>query len=100
MRRLTISIPENLYQRLRLRALEKNESLSQVINELVILGDQVCDERPIHVSAIEQHCQQLIMQMNVLIKNLAAEILKFESSDFATLMSKVVKRHQDLLSSS
>jgi len=100
MPRLTISISENLYQRLRLSALEKNESLSQVINELVIRGDQGCDERITHPSAADQHCQQLIMQMNVLIKNLASEVLKFESSDFEALMSKVVKRHQDLLSSS
>lgn len=46
---------------------------------------------------VEQHYQQLIIQMNALIKNMFVEILKFEQADFDALRQASVKKHDELI---
>ena len=84
MIRLTISLPQAMHKHISVLAIENNSSLSKVINQLLIIGMQNWDIKP-EINHLEQHCQQLIIQMNVLIKNLAVEILKFNQNDFDQL---------------
>jgi uncharacterized protein YcfL len=48
---------------------------------------------------VEVHCQQLIIQMNALIKNLSAEILKFNQNDFDNLRKAALSKYNELTNS-
>lgn len=85
MPRLTISMPSSTHNRIAALSIQKQESLSNIVNQLIQIGMYHLDEKPISGSPIDAHCQQLIMQTNVLVKNLAAEILKFGQGDFEEL---------------
>ena len=84
MIRLTISLPKAVHQHVAMLAIENNVSLSKIVNQLVMIGINHWNFKPEN-NQLDQHCQQLIIQMNVLIKNLAVEILKFNQNDFDQL---------------
>ena len=73
MPRLTISLPKAVYNRLSSIAAQSNDSLSSVINQLIILGmHRMGDDNFRNLlkknNQVEQHCHHLIIQMNALIK--------------------------------
>ena len=97
MPRLTISMPSQTHNRISSLSIQKQESLSNIINQLIQIGMYHLDERPsASGNPIEEHCQQLIMQMNVLVKNLSAEILKFNQSDFEQLRQMTAVKYNEL----
>lgn len=100
MPRLTISLSQPMHKYLSAMAVEQNSaSLSQVINQLLQLGIRTLnDDEPIVATPVEQHCQQLIMQMNALIKNLSVEILKFNQNDFEQLRQAALAKYNEMTS--
>lgn len=97
MPRLTISIPSATHNRISALSIQKNESLSNIINQLIQIGMYHLNEkRSTPEKPIEEHCQQLIMQMNVLVKNLSAEILKFDHSDFEQLRRATTVKYNEI----
>ena len=46
---------------------------------------------------LKKHCQQLIIQMHALIKNLSAEILKFNQEDFDRLRQVAASKYNGLI---
>lgn len=100
MPRLTISLPQTLYNRLSSLAVQSEDSMSNMINQLIALGMHHMGDEPKSMvqqcSPVEQHCQQLIMQMNVLIKNLSAEVLKYGTDDFERLQQAIMKKHNEI----
>lgn len=87
MPRLTISLPQTLYNRLSSLAVQSEDSMSHMINQLIALGmhhmgDGNRENLLQQNKQVEEHCQQLIISMNALIKNLSAEMLKFNQADF------------------
>ena len=75
-------------------AVQQNDSLSHLINRLIQIGMQHLDEGP-SSEPIEQHCQQLIIQMNALIKNMSVEILKFQQEDFERLKLASLRKYEE-----
>ena len=96
MPRLTISLPKSVYDRLSLIASENNDSMSSAINRLVSLGMHYAEADYQH-SQIEQHCHHLIIQMNALIKNMSAEMLKFSQEDFEELRRAASLKYNEIL---
>lgn len=98
MPRLTISLSQPMHNHLSaLAAQQDNASLSQVVNQLLQLGlRSINDSEAIVAKPVEQHCQQLIMQMNALIKNLSVEILKFNQDDFEQLRQAAMAKYNEL----
>ena len=94
MQRLTISLTKAMYQHVSMLAVENNASLSKTINQLLNVGVQNWNSKfePNH---IEQHCQQLIIQINALVKNLAVEILKFNHEDFERLRQAAIVKFNE-----
>lgn len=45
---------------------------------------------------IVKHCQQLLIQMNALIKSLCVAILKFDQKEFDKLREAAIVRHNEL----
>ena len=96
MSRLTITIPDVIHNRISILANEANESMSTIINKLIVFGLNY-DGNPLETdSAVEEHCQHLIIQMNALVKNLSAKMLQFEQGDFENLYAASVKKVQEL----
>ena len=98
MPRLTISLSQPMHNHLSaLAAQQDNASLSQVVNQLLQLGIRsLNDSEPTITTPVEQHCQQLIMQMNALIKNLSVEVLKFNQNDFEQLRQAAMAKYNEL----
>ncbi|HAT3877922.1 TPA: hypothetical protein I8669_002755 [Legionella pneumophila] len=99
MSRLTISLPDNLHQHLSALAIKNNESMSNIINQLIRIGLQhwFKDEDNSKVNpAVEQHCHQLIIQMNALIKNMSVEMLKLDKEDLEKLQQAAAIKYSEL----
>lgn len=102
MPRLTISLPETLYIRIERIARYQDESMSHVINQLIQTGlfqwqnGQFSSEHPPR-QLLEQHCQQLIIQMNALIKSMSAELLKLKQEDFEQLNQAAAGKVNELI---
>ena len=98
MSRLTISLPDNLHHRLSSLAIQNDDSMSNIINRLIQVGLQHWYQGNVFKSnqLVEQHCQQLIIQMNALIKNISVELLKFNQEDFEELQQAAVGKFNEL----
>lgn len=104
MTRLTITLPKPVYNRLSSIAIQSNDSISGVINRLIGIGIHYMDEHQSKQdkadSQVEQHCHHLIIQMNALIKNMSAEILKFNQEDFEQLRQATLVKYSELVKAS
>lgn len=96
MSRLTISIPEVIHNRISILAKEANESMSTIINKLILFGLNYDGNPLANNSLVEEHCQHLIIQMNVLLKNLSAKMLQFDQGDFDKIHAASLKKFQEL----
>jgi hypothetical protein len=104
MPRLTISLPQAVYNQFSSIAAQSDESMSGAINQLIMLGmHSIEDHHPVKLSQqhqVEQHCHHLIIQMNALIKNLSAEMLNFNQEDFERLWQAASIKYGELLDAS
>ena len=99
MSRLTISLPDNLHKRLSSLAIKNDDSMSNLINQLIQVGLQHWFEKnaPLKSNHLaEKHCHQLIIQMNALIKNISVELLKFDREDFKKLQQAAAVKYNAL----
>src|SRR3990167_6700622 len=97
MPRLTITLPKTVYNRLSALSMQSNDSMSSLINRLIGVGmccmtEDYQSKQNKNSDEVEQHCQHLIIQMNALIKNLSAEMLKFNQEDFEKLRQAEIGR--------
>lgn len=96
MARLTISISENLYNRISGIAAQSNQSMSSIINQLLLVGIKKLEESDKEKTPIDAHCQQLTLQMNVLIKKMSEKLLDLSLEDFLELRNASVKKYEEL----
>ncbi|WP_199739239.1 hypothetical protein [Legionella qingyii] len=99
MPRTTISLPNNLHNRIASLAIKNNDSMSHMINLLIQVGLNHWFERNDHLSektAVEKHCHQLIIQMNALIKNISVELLQLNREDFDKLQQAALMKYNEL----
>lgn len=94
----TISVSKAMYQHISMLAVDSNSSLSNVGYRLLQTGIQHWNKDP--KTQVKQHCRQLIVQMNAIVKSLAVEILKFEKADFEQLRLTVINKYQQLTTTS
>ena len=100
MPRLTISLPKTTYNKVSSIAMHSDESMSNIINRLIGLGMVSLDLGETDTkssTSVDQHCQQLIIQMNALIKNLSAEMLNFKQDDFEHLRQAALAKYNELM---
>ena len=53
-------------------------------------------DEPQKTTTVEAHCHHLIIQMNALVKNLSAEMLKFNQDDFDRLKQASEMKYDEL----
>ncbi|STX41127.1 Uncharacterised protein [Legionella donaldsonii] len=100
MPRLTISLSNALYSRLSALSIHNKESMSNIINQLILAGMHHIEDSPPkreqQKPLVDQHCQKLIIQMNALVKNLSKELLHFNQNDFKQLQQASAKKYNEL----
>lgn len=97
MPRITITVPKSVHKNLSTLAIQSEDSMSSLVNRLIAMGLHFMhyDEHQ-KSTAIEAHCHHLIIQMNALVKNLSAEMLKFNQDDFERLKQASEKKYREL----
>lgn len=103
MPRLTISLPSTMYNRISSLSARENDSMSGMINRLIEIGLYQLSEAPQkqnykQTNYAEQHCHQLIIQMNALVKNVSSAVLKYDQDDFEKLRQISVQKYNELIS--
>lgn len=102
MPRLTISLPSTMYNRISSLSARENDSMSGMINRLIEIGlhqlSEVPQQTPKQTNYAEQHCQQLIIQMNALVKNVSSAVLKYDQDDFEKLRQVALQKYNELIS--
>ncbi len=96
MPRFTMTLPKITYNRITAMAEKCNDSMSNIINQFIEIGMEHADQNHALRHA-EQYCHQLSIQSNVLIKNMAAEFLKFSPDDFEKLKRAAEKKYNELI---
>lgn len=96
MSRLTITLPDVIHNRISLIANESNESMSTIINKLIVFGLNYDKTDTDNNSLVDEHCQLLMIQMNALIKNLSAKTLDYKKEDFESLHKASIKKLEEL----
>lgn len=98
MPRLSVSLSKSMHNHLSSLAVQYDDSISSIINQLLQVGMQHLDQKQIERHhLVEQHCQQLIIQMNALIKNLSAKLMEFNQDDFEKLRQAAVGKYNSLI---
>ena len=96
MPRFTMTLPKVTYNRITAMAAQCNDSMSNIVNQLIEIGMEHADQNRA-LRRAEQHCHQLSIQTNVLVKNMVAEFLKFSPEDFEKLKRAAEKKYNELI---
>ncbi|QDQ41208.1 hypothetical protein E3226_012030 (plasmid) [Legionella geestiana] len=102
MPRLTITLPKDLHEKICAIAGDNDESLSYTIAKMAELGllvkeSQDSNKGKRNLSEAEEHCLKLIIQMNAIIKNMAAKALDYGQKDFDNLRDSALLKFNDLV---
>ena len=100
MPKLTISVPNDLYEKISKTAEKNDESMSNIIIKMTGLGFLVADSKDKKsasgLSEIDEHCSKLIIQMNALVKEMAEKNLGYDRLKFSSLRDKAVDRFNEI----
>lgn len=100
MPRLTITLPTNLYDQVRILARDNDESMSFTITRMTEAGISFLEKKKNNnsknISDVEAHCLKLIIQMNAIIKNMASKNLDFTQEDFDKLRDSSILKFNEL----
>ena len=99
MPRITISLPQTTYNRLTSLSVQQNDSMSNIINQLMGVGLNCLAQEPDTPKAdnkVDRHCNMLIIQMNALLKKMSAEILNLEQGEFDKLWKMTEQKFSEL----
>ena len=101
MPRLSITLPKDLYDKITVISGDNDESMSYTIAKMTDLGLLVTENQKKNkakvLSDIEEHCYKLTIQMNAIIKNIAAKQLDFDQDDFDKLRDASILKYNDLV---
>ena len=101
MPRLTITIPKDIYAKISTMANNNDQSLSHVIAKMTELGLMITENQKKNknkkgMQDVEEHCYKLIIQMNAIIKNIAAKQLDYTKDNFDKFKDAALARFNDL----
>ena len=102
MPRLSITLPDTLYKKITELSADNKESLSNIIIKMTELGLSVSEKKlnnnaTLNFSEVEAHCYKLTIQMNAIIKNLAAEKLGYSQIEFEKLRDLSINKFNELI---
>lgn len=103
MPRITVTLPNDLHDKLIKYAGDNDDSLSYTITKMTEIGLMVTESQQNkknsedRYSEIEKHCFKLMIQMNALLKNMASKQLDYGQDEFKKLMDLSISKYQELM---
>lgn len=103
MPRVTITLPNDLHEKLIKYAGDNDDSLSYTITKMTEIGLMVTESQSQKKSPedkfsdIEKHCFKLMIQMNALLKNIASNQMDYGQDEFKKLMDLSINKYQELM---
>jgi hypothetical protein len=101
MPRLSITLPKDLYDKVADISGDNDESMSYTIAKMTELGLLVTENQKKNkvksLSDIEEHSYKLMIQMNAIIKHIAAKQLDFNKDDFDKLRDAAILKYNELI---
>lgn len=102
MPRLTITLPKDIYEKIKAISGDQDESMSYTIAKMTELGLLVTENQKKNngakkLSEVEEHCFKLIIQVNAIIKNMAAKNLDFTQEEFDKLRDSSILKFNELM---
>ncbi len=101
MPRVTIHVPTDTFNKIHHIATNNDESLSSTIVKLAEIGLIVKERQNENstgkqTSDIEEYCQKLILQMNALIKSIAAKQIGYTDAEFLKLRDATYNKYNEI----
>lgn len=101
MPRVTIHIPNDVHQKLEKMAQLNDASLSSTVVKMAEIGLLVSesknkDSELEDISEVEKYCHKLTIQMNTLIKNIAAKTLDFTKADMDKITENSINKYNEI----
>lgn len=103
MPRVTIHVPNDIHDKLTKMAEINDDSVSSTIVKMAEIGIMVTESHKKNQNPedkypdIEKYCFKIMIQMNALIKNLAAKDLGYTPEDFKKLTDVTINKYKELL---
>lgn len=103
MPRVTVSIPNDIYDKLQKLSGDNDDSLSYTVTKMTEIGLMVTERQNAKSNPedkydlIESHCFKLIIQMNALVKNLATKELCYGQNEFKKLLDLSINKYNELM---
>lgn len=103
MPRISVTVPNMLYEKLLKHAGDNDDSLSYTITKMTEIGLMVTESQQEKKSLeekypdVEKHCFKLIIQMNALLKNMATKQMDYGQDEFKKLMDLSINKYQELM---
>jgi predicted DNA-binding protein len=99
MTRLTVDVPPSLYHKILKIAKQREDSISKVIKQFIEAGIYEMENNYSALAGkdkIEQHCHQLDIQSNALLKKVAMKLLDLSLEDLETFKELSEKKYIEL----
>ena len=103
MPRVTVTISDEIHDKLMKYAEDNKRSLSFAVTKMAELGLLVTERKGQKInpedkfSEIEKHCFKAIIQMNALLKNIAGSQLNYGKEEFDKLSKLSIDKYQELM---
>ena len=97
MARITVTLPDNLYNEVLSLAGKENDSLSFTTSRLIEIGLMVMNNKNEKgPQEIEAYCQKLIIQINGIIKEIAVNKFNFDNEKILQITNETISKFNQI----
>lgn len=97
MARITVTLPDNLHQKISELAGKENDSISYTVSKLVDIGLMVMNSKnEKKEDELNEYCQKLIIQINGILKELAVDKFNIENDKITKITNETLVKFNRL----
>ena len=101
MARITVTMPENLHEKVLKMAGKEDDTISYTVTRLVEIGLMVMNNKNENktdskTSDLEDYCQKLIIQMNGILKEIAVDKFDFNHEKISKITNETMIKFNKL----
>jgi hypothetical protein len=97
MARITVTLPDNLHQKITELAGKENDSISYTVSKLVDIGLMVMNSKnEKKEDELNEYCQKLIIQINGILKELAVDKFNIENDKITKITNETLVKFNRL----
>ena len=101
MARITVTMPDNLHEKVLKMAGKEDDTISYTVTRLVEIGLMVMNNKNENktdskTSDLEDYCQKLIIQMNGILKEIAMDQFNFNNDKISKITNDTLIKFNEL----